>query len=213
MIDDTSPKTRSRQEILHYVLSFATSRIYDPAKAEMEWPRPRGASTGFVIDSPETPVQVGDLVLLTSARSSKWTLSWLREIRPDPSGDHSYLCESIEDGEQCWWSNVGISFLQRRVVDPRWSWTDKQWAFRDRWMDVCYKVKDAYIVRPLEPVFPRDRVVVLGTRTSHGHDDICPQKAFPDWGKITDEEMGWCYDECVAERVRELEKRKAAAEA
>lgn len=207
----TIPKTRSRQHILHYVLSFCMTRIYGRDDAESEYPHRHGGSCGFVEEYGETPAQAGDLVRISAASVSKWTLSWLVDRREPSPGNWEYLLESIEDGELCWWSNVGISFLHRRALNPSWRWTDRQWAFRDRWIHVCYREKGAYIVRPLDPVFGGGFTVTLGTRTSHGFDDICPERVFPDWRKVTKAMMAQVYDDCVAERDRISAERRAAA--
>lgn len=203
------PKSRARSEILHYVLSFTTSRIFGAADAQAEYPRTSGGLTGFVSAGRDTPVEIGDLVLLQSAPASKWRLGWLREMRPLHS-DTQYLIESLDDGELCWWRNVSIAFLQRRCVLDRWQWTDRQFAFADRWNRVCYKERDAYIVRPVPPVFGEEFAVTLGTRTSHGFDDIRPSRTFTDWRKVTKAMMAQCYDECVAERSRIITESKAA---
>ena len=198
---------------MHSVLSFCTSHIYGREDAEKEYPRTSGGILGFVSSSSETPVQIGDLVLLSSAPATKWQLGWLVEMRERQPGWPEYLIESVEDGELCWWSNVGISFMHRRSLHPSWRWTDRQWAFHDRWFRVCYKEKDAYIVRPLMPEFGDGFEVTLGTRTSHGFDDIRPVRSFPDWRKVTKAKMGACYDDCVAERDRIAAERKAAQSA
>lgn len=209
----TIAKTRARQHVLHYVLSFCIARIYDAEEATKEYPRGRSATSGFVIESDETPAQIGDLILLSSAPMSKWTLSWFHQRREPSPGNWEYLLESIEDGDLCWWSNVSISFLHRRALAPSWRWNDRQWSFRDRWEHVCYREKEAYIVRPVEPVFGEGFEVTLGTRTSHGFDDITPKRWFHDWRKVTKAMMAQCYDDCVAEREEIRARRKAAEKA
>lgn len=199
-----APKLRARQEILHYVLSFCISHRYGDGRIS-------GGIEGF-ITTWSNPVRPGDLVILTSAPSSKWQIGWLIEVDVQEFGTR-YLIESLEDGSLCWWENVGIEYFPRDKLQDSWRWTDRQWAFRDRWWRVCYKEKGAYIVRPLEPVFDDGFSVTLGIRTSHGFDDIRPERTYPDWRKVTKAVMATCYDECVAERERIREERKAAAEA
>lgn len=206
----TEPKTRSRQQILHYVLSFCTGKIHGAMQAAQEYPRGQTFSSGFVVESDETPTQIGDLVLLTSAPSSKWTLGWLLQKRDLNPGYPQWLIESIEDGELCWWGNVGLAYLHRRSLSPSWRWTDRQWAFRDRWIKVCRDEKDAYLYRPLEPVFGDGLEVTIGTRTMCGFDDISPKRKFDDWRKVTKAMMGQCYDDCVAEHEAALPQRRAA---
>lgn len=74
-------KARARQEIMHYVLSFCISRIHGALEASKEYPRTNGNICGFVSCYGDTPPQVGDLVLLSSAPVSKWQIGWLVEMR------------------------------------------------------------------------------------------------------------------------------------
>lgn len=194
-------KIKSRQEILHYILSFCMSRITAYTRDEDEHPKTHGSFTGFVSDSAQNPVKIGDLVLLSAAPVSKWKLGWLSETRENHPGYVEYLIESLEDGELCWWGNVGISFLHRHSVQEQWRWSDRQWSFKKRWWDVCYKEKDAYITLPLFPVFGDGYEVTLGTRTRFGLDDMRPSRTFPDWRKVTRAMMAQCYDDCVSERA------------
>jgi len=201
-----APKIRARAEILHYVLSFCVSRQY--GTKDNRYPAitafcPEGGSNGKPI--------AGDLVLLSSAPVSKWTLGWLVEIDLSNPGWPRYLLESLEDGALAWWDNVGIAWLDREVLSyyPEWRWSDRQFAFKARWWRVCYRDKDAYIVRPLMPEFGEGFAVTLGTRTSHGMDDIRPTRSFPDWRKVTRAMMAACYDDCVAERAAIMAARKA----
>lgn len=185
---------RARQAIMHYVLAFCTTRA---------WPDRNSPSLhGFTPEHGDCRAQVGDLVLLESVRGwTKWNIGWLRAINPN-DGWPLYVIESLEDGELCSWSNVGLAYLPREelAVHPSWQWNDRQHTFRDRWDRICYKSKDAYIVRPLPPVFGEGYAVTLGTRTAHALDDIRPTRSFPDWRKVTKAMMAQCYDECVAER-------------
>jgi hypothetical protein len=146
--------------------------------------------------------QPGDLIAMQSAPTSKWYLSWLVKEERREDGFRHYLLESIEDGALCWWTNVGMDFMDREVIKdhPSWRWTDRQYAFKDRWWSVCYKEKDAYITLPLYPEFGDDFAVTLGTRTRHGFDDHRPRKTFPDWRKLTKKQMAEFYDECVASK-------------
>jgi len=212
MTDPTpEPKLRARQQVLHYVLSFCITRQYQDAEAPKGVRRYPG-STGFFIEGgPEGKAQAGDLVILSSAPATKWTIGWLHE--PDETtnpGWPRYLIESLDDGELCWWQNVGLYLFPRDEIQPQWRWTDAQHAFADLWSEVCYKDRDAYVIRPVQPTFGDGHAVTLGTRTSHGFDDIRPTRTFADWRAITRDQMGECYDSCVAERERVREKRKAA---
>jgi hypothetical protein len=197
---------RARTEIMHYVLSFCVANRMDDAEYPRVW-----ATEGFYSRRAERPVQVGDLVLLASAPASKWQIGWLREIGEEGAGWPRYLIESLEDQSLCWWGNVDLRFFPRDKMQAGWRWSDRQFAFKDRWFRACYKIRDAYIVRPLFPVFGEGYSVTLGTRTSHGFDDIQPKREFLDWRKVTIAQMLACYDDCVAERARIQDELKAAA--
>lgn len=178
------PKTRAKLQILNEVLSFPTIRNKD-------W------TSDFSLYA--TP-QIGDLVSMSSAPPTKWYLSWLvdyEEINNWPR----YLLESIEDGELCWWSNVGINFYNRDRVreSPQWRWTDAQFAFRDRWMRVGKK-NDAYIVLPSGPMFSsEDNSVTLSIRIRFGFSDYSNHRTWPNWKKVTIKMMDDYYKECEAE--------------
>jgi hypothetical protein len=191
-------RNRARLEILNYITNFCLTHVWGEGVGR------RGSLHGFVSDiRDEEPPQVGDLVTLQSAPTTKWYLSWLREIDTgDSSFTTRYLLESIEDGDLCWWANVGIDHLEREEVREHasWRWTDRQFAFKDRWWKVCFQDRDAYITLPIYPVFGDDYSVTLGTRTRHGFDDHAPRKTFPDWRKLTKAQMAAFYDECVASR-------------
>lgn len=196
---------KARQAIMFYVLSFCTSRA---------WPGTRNTAGlhGFTPASREHPVQVGDLVLLESVRGwTKWNIGWLRAVSPN-DGWPIYVIESLEDGELCNWSNVGVSFLPRDELAcfPSWQWTDRQHAFAERWNRVCFKERDAYITLPVPPVFGEGFSVTLGTRTRFGLNDYRPVRSFPDWRKVTKAMMAQCYDECVAENQQKRPKATAA---
>lgn len=205
----TETKQRARLEIMHYLLEFCMTKHWPNATTGKYSPGIEGfvpagyASTG--------PAKVGDLVIVTSILAgSKWQIGWLVDIDPGQTGRHfpRWLVESLEDGSLCWWTNVGLEFFPREKLreNPHWRWTDRQFAFRDRWNRVCYKERDAYIVLPRPPVFGDGFEVALGTRTRFGFDDIRPERLFPDWRKVTKAMMAEAYDSMVAER----EQAKAA---
>jgi len=187
------PKNRARLEILNHIAQFCLSQDFGD---RIRWGGPHAFHTTY-----DERVQIGDLIALQSAPTSKWYFSWLIEIEVWPGGSR-YLLESIEDGTLCWWHNVGLYFLDRKVLAdyPSWRWTDKQFAFKDRWWRVCFKDKDAYLTLPTFPIFGEDHRVTLGTRTRFGLDDHRPQKTFPDWRKVTKAMMAEFYDECEASR-------------
>lgn len=201
-------KNRSRLEIMHYMLSFCTSRSYGADG------RLYPGSEGFVFGADGKDVRVGDLVLLESIMPPYFPVGWLHEIDLTHGAGHSarYLVESIDNGKMCWWSNVGIKYFPRDKVSSCWRWVDRQWEFKERWFRVCYKIKGAYIDRPLFPEFGEGFSVSIGLRTSHGIDDIVARRTYPDWRKITIGMLAACFDECVAERNAERDRRKAEKE-
>lgn len=193
-------RERARMEILNYVTNFCLSRIYGDGKVY-------GGIHGFEGGLRTMDIRVGDLVALSSAPTSKWHLSWVRDI--DPSPDYPrHLLQNIHDGELCWWGNVGLSNLERSEVSahPSWQWIDDQHAFKDRWFRACHKTRDAYIVLPTFPDFGDDGSVTVGLRTRFALGDNLPSKTFPNWRKVKVREMLEYYDEQIA--ARETKKKE-----
>jgi hypothetical protein len=184
---------RSRLEVMHYVLSFCVGHKHDPVSDGLYQ-----SGHGFVSGFAEDRAQPGDLVLLGSAPVSKWMIGWLVDV--GFGGGRRYLIESLEDGSRCWWTDVSISWLPRTELQACWRWTDRQWAFRDRWFRVCYHDKDADFHRPMPPVFGKGREVAIGVRTKFDEDGITASRTFPDWRKVTRKMMGDAFDECVREK-------------
>lgn len=187
---------RSRLEILNHITQFCLSHKWDETRTSPGY-------HAFVSDISDKPAQVGDLVAIKSAPVSKFYLGWLEEMDPGTaSAFPRYLLRSIEDGTLCWWSNVGIDYMDREVLAdyPNWRWTDRQYAFKDRWWHVCYRERDAYITLPMFPEFGEGFSVTLGTRTRFGLDSHRPTRTFDDWRKVTKAMMGQFYDECAADR-------------
>lgn len=148
-------------------------------------------------DLMEDKPQIGDLVSLTSAPPSKWYLSWFREYDPN-NGWPKYLLESIEDGELCWWENVGLNFYDRERVRKNWQWDDKQFEFNDRWRKVCRR-NDAYLILPCQPEFNTDGSVLLDVRIRFQFSPYRNPRTFPDWKKVTMKQMDAYYKESVRE--------------
>lgn len=187
-------KNIARDAILFHVLQFCVGTTFSDGKTHCF-----GKSFHNVDFQSKAQVQPGDLVRLRSIRLHQWSLCWLHEIRND---GQEFLCENIETGEMCWWSNVGVEYLDRETVEahPEWRWTDRQHEFNQRWNRVCYKDHDAYITLPVRAKFGGGFEVTLGTRTRFGFDDYLPSKTFADWRKVTKAMMGEFYEKCVAER-------------
>lgn len=176
-------KHRARIAILSEVLSFPTIRNKDWTSCHLD-----------------TAPQVGDLVAMSSAPATKYYLSWLHEYDPN-NGWPKYLLESIDDGELCWWENIGLSYYNReRIANmASWKWDDEQYAFDDRWKKVCYKKNDAYIVLPCQPSFMPDGSVWLDVRIRFGLDDYRNPVHFPNWKKVTMKMMDEYYKASSAE--------------
>lgn len=172
-------KYRARIAILSDILSFPTIRNKD-------W-------TSDMFDD-RGKMKPGDLVAMNAAPPSKWYLSWLHEVNPN-NGWPKYLLESIEDGELCWWENVGLSFYNRENIRPSWKWTDAQFGLNDRWMRMCRE----FMVRPLPAVFNEDGSVTLNVRIRYSLDDYHNPTTFPDWKKLTMKKMASYYKDSVNE--------------
>jgi len=152
--------------------------------------------------------QPGDLVSLQSAPASKWYLGWLVSRQwPEGYACEQYTVESIEDGELCNWHNVSLIYYNREQVrqHPEWRWTDAQHEFFDRWKNVCYKEKDAYMYLPVQPLFDGDWVE-LSVRVRFGFSDTIIRKNWPNWRKVTKKMMGEFYDQAS----KDLANEKAA---
>jgi len=166
-------KNHAKISILSELLSFATIRNKD-------W-------TSVYADSRAV---IGDLVALSTAPPSKWYVSWLRDYDPN-NGWPKYLLESIEDGELCWWENVGLSFYNReRIKDnPQWTWNDKQYVISNRWYKVCRK-HEIYPVRPCQPIFNADDSVVLDVRIHlFFQENFHNPKVFANYKRLTIKDM------------------------
>lgn len=176
--------TKARYSILNRILSC-------PMLGQFKWK-----------EKYDTEVQVGDLVSISSAPASEYYLSWVVEIE---SGDKTtlprYVLKSIETGNLCGWANVGVNIYDREEVAqyPEWRWTDKQWAFKNRWNKVCYGWNDAYMVLPLPPVFHDDGSVDLGVRVRMSFNKYTSKKTFPNWKKCTMKMMDEYFEKCVIE--------------
>lgn len=190
--------TRAREAILDYLIAFGMSRIHGDDSCE--YPQTFGASVAFVSctfsDGPK-PV-TGDLIRLESAPKSKWRLSWLVNVRTHSGGDSEYLCKSIVDGELCWWSNVGVSYLHRHTLSQHesWKWTDEQFAFNDKWMKAC-KRHDPFLYRPVFPDFNDDGSATVGTRSRNNFDGFRPVATVKNWRRATIKAMEGVYLDLV----------------
>jgi hypothetical protein len=160
-------KARSRILVLSRIASFSLAHYVGDHPVSL---------VGTRWQSVRIPAE-GSLVALQCARESKWYISWVIKVE---DADH-VLLESIDDGELCWWGNV--SFLQYEGETPQsWRWTDRQHELNDRWMNACYKKRDAYIHRPNTLVFDGNKVTCT-LRTAFGIDKHTMSHVFLDWDK------------------------------
>ncbi len=196
----TVTKSRAKKAILWYIMQFCVAHRFEDKLI--------GFRHGFNNTFDVAKARIGDLVIPTCSPISEWYLSWLVEITPAENGvDTIYTLESIETGNLCNWSNIGIKFLDRDIINahPEWKWTDRQFAFKDRWLGVCRK-NDNYITLPIQPLFGEGFQVTLGTRAGFGFDDYAPRKTFDDWRKLTKKMMGEYYNKCASEHPTPVKK-------
>lgn len=211
--------TRAYREIINYIVWFATSSSYHQEDGSV---RTSGGLHGFFpegyrSDGPERRAKPGDLIRLGSViRANEWYLSWYVDeikhwyknedgtIDEERGYEREHLLKSIETGNLCRWSNVSISYFDRKALNENmnlsWKWDDRQFEFKDKWMKLCEIDKDAYIIRPLYPIFGNGYEVTLGTRRrwNHGEENpYLPTKKYPDYRKVTKAMMSRFYDDCV----------------
>lgn len=186
-------KNRSRILILSYLAQFSLQRRFGDV--------PYGGLRDCAFEGDSDDVAPGDLVALSSVSPSKWYLGWLTEKTwPEGWACEQYTIESIEDGELCNWTNVGMSHYNRKTVGehPEWRWTDAQHEFKDLWWSVCYKEKDAYMHLPMNPVFDGD-AVQLAVRARHSFSETIVRHDFVNWRKTTKKMMASFYDDAKAQ--------------
>lgn len=172
---------RARQLIMHDILSFYITRDWEPDK---EYGGTSPALKGFVpSEAGGHHAQPGDLVILESAGPSKWSIGWLRAIEEGNRYNRRYLIESLEDGELCWWSNVGISFMPRRDLRERYHWTDRQFALQKRWHRIVTKHSG---MRPLDCTFKGNEVTLrMRVRWPSDEERQGLSRTFSDYRKVT----------------------------
>ena len=197
-------RNRARTLIMSDILSFYITRNWEPDKEYGKTsPSLKGfVPTGFLSD--DRPVQTGDLVILESAPPSKWSIGWLREIDEIAGYGHRYLIESLEDGELCWWSNVGLSFMPRGDIRERYRWTDRQFDFQKRWNRTANK-HGKTSMRVLDCEFKGDEVTLrLRVRWANGDEEMAGyRRTFPDYRKVTIAIMADAVAAMEAEHITE----------
>lgn len=190
--------------IIDHLLQFAMSRVY----IEGDHKRHHPGSVGFfpATDNSIT-LKPGDLVLVTSAPASKWRLSWLVEQRQFPNGDWQYALASIEDREECWWSNIGIAYLERNELEchQNWRWNDEEYEFNAKWFEACRR-EDAYIYLPVPVRFVAGYQAEIGVRTRYSINDKRPVRTIADYRKATFKSLRALYIE-MCEESKNQEKK------
>jgi len=176
------PKTISRIHILNYITMFSLGRD-------------TGAPDGYAglkesrfIELNHNPINLNCLVALTSAPISKWYLSWLRDIKINKHSYRSYLLESIEDGDLCWWSNVSLWEYPPAEKHPEWQWTDEQHKFNSRWLSVKKKEKEYTLKIPMQVIFDENDAV-LSVREKFDEFRKVKQRYFINWKKVKLKDM------------------------
>jgi len=171
-------KNKARLSILNELLSFPTIRSKD-----------------WYADWPDQKAAIGDLVALNSAPPSKWYVSWYIDTR-NTNGMREYLLESIDDGDLCWWGNIGLSYYSRERVkeNPQWKWDDRQFAFSERWFRVC-RQSEVYPVRAMQPIFTGESVELNVRLHIFYEANFRNPKSFENWKKVTMKEMESYYRE------------------
>lgn len=147
-------------------------------------------NSGFITDGLGSgmDIPIDTLVAVFCAPTSKYYLSWLKEIRGKGGCGAEYLLESIEDGELCWWNNVQLCWLPLDYVQkfPEWRWTDEQFAFRKKW----FSANNDYMIITQNPIFLENNKVRLGIRRKWDFNDTSHREIeFPNWKKLTKKEM------------------------
>lgn len=186
-------RNKARIEILEFVVTHCTYKYFGGNSFSI----PDKDKAFYVTYGDKQEPEIGSLCILQSAPTTKWYLSWLKEIKSDDSRFATkFLLESIEDGSLCWWENIGIGSLPKSQTDQfkMWKWTDDQFDFKDKWFNCCYKKRDAYVKKPLLPEFNEDGSVTIGLRTIFGLDDERPTITFPNYKKVKIKDMLAFYD-------------------
>lgn len=205
----TPTYTRAHKLILDYILQFCTNMtLYDQSLGRK---RQIGASVGFYpLDGEERKTLCpGDLILVKSAAAGKWRLSWFIESdRPAGWIEDRYALASIEDREECWWSNIGITRFDPEEIKlhDNWRWNDEQFEFNDKWFKAC-KQEDAYIYLPVSVRFVAGFQAEIGVRSRWGLTEYRPTRMIEDYRKVTYKTLRALYLEMV-EETKSQEKKK-----
>lgn len=195
-------KHRARLEIINHIIGFSTSTLYGDNK------HGHSAMSDYCFRhvSDVYAVPVGSLIMLTSAPTSKWYLSWLVEVKKEHFGPN-FLLESIEDGSLCWWSNVGIKMYPTETLEehPNWRWTDKQFKLNNQWMRAARK--NSYVLVPNWLRFDGDKVT-MSLRTRFSIDGFTSERTIQNSRKLLVRDMVAFVNEAEEERQRQIDSKK-----
>lgn len=182
---------KARLTILNAMLSF-------PTISGDDW-----VSCSFRNDVPV----IGDLVSLQCAPVTKWQLSWyMGEERETETSFKRYLLSSIEDREECWWTNVGFSVYRPRHGDgkipDRFRWTDRQYDFNKKVQRVCYDMENG-VIRSDEVRFGNGFEADISFYKRFGLDMPWRYgKKFQDFRKVTISDIALLYNLAVKDGER-----------
>ncbi len=185
-------KQRAKIEILNYIVNQCTN-IFSADGMQINLKHPEHGFRTAILH-PEK-VKIGSLVRLSTAPITKYYLGWLLEKK-----NGTYLIESIEDGSLCNWSNVGVYFLNPKMVElhPEWKWNDKQFEIYDKWFRACYKIRNCHNLRPIAPVFSlKDNSFTISLRVIF-KDKVVASKTFDNYKKVLVKDMLEFYDNAVS---------------
>lgn len=186
---------RAHRAIIDWMLQFCITRTYMEGDRKRKYP----ASTGF-FPAQGGEMKPGDLVLVACAPAGKWRLSWLIEQRQFPGGDWQYALASTEDREECWWSNISISYLDRDELAnyQNWRWNDDEFEFNAKWFKAC-KQEDAYIYLPVSVRFVAGFQAEIGVHTRYNINEHRPVRTIADYRKATLKSLRALYVEMCEE--------------
>lgn len=174
------------EDVIYNLITFYTSTSYGDER------KFAGLNALESIKEPE----IGDLIVLQSAPKSDWDISWVEGVKKGQNEFcHNWTLRSLRTGKLANWANVSFKRFPKEEMKyhPSWRWSDAQFAFNARWLRVCKKEFDAYMVLPTYAEFDANGGVSLGVRGRHGFDKRTPSKHFPDWRKVTMENFRETY--------------------
>lgn len=169
---------RARMRIMNFIMNFALTRAYPNDLTCKYGP----GILGFASHTDDYPAQAGDLVAVTETDAGEWYLGWLRGV--EGKGEHAqFAVESLENGEMRVFDRATISYMDRDTVlrNPKWKWSDRQFALNDRWKRVAEDTWKNFGIRSGQLVFGDEYRVTL--RGLFGATVL--EQEYPDWRAVT----------------------------